>query len=55
MVRRAQQPIARQQISRTTSIPAPTGGWNARDNIASMDPQDAVIMQNFFGWRASPD
>lgn len=48
MTRRAQQPAVRQQISRTTSIPAPTGGWNARDNIAAMDPQDAVIMQNFF-------
>lgn len=48
MVRRAVQPVARQQVSRTTSVPAPIGGWNARDNIAAMDPQDAVIMQNFF-------
>lgn len=48
MVRKAQSQIARQQVSRTTSIPSPTGGWNARDNIANMEPQDAVILQNFF-------
>lgn len=30
------------------TIPAPTGGWNARDNIADMQPFDAINMQNMF-------
>ena len=30
------------------SIPAPTGGWNARDNIANMDPKDAVSLENWY-------
>jgi hypothetical protein len=30
------------------SLPAPTGGWNARDNIADMDERDAVQMENWF-------
>ena len=32
----------------TASIPAPLGGWNARDSLANMDPMDAVQMDNFF-------
>lgn len=27
-------------------IPAPTGGWNARDSMAAMQPTDAVTLQN---------
>jgi hypothetical protein len=34
--------------SRSTSIPAPLGGWNARDSIANMAPDDAVALNNFF-------
>ena len=30
------------------SMPAPVGGWNARDSIADMDEKDAVILTNFF-------
>lgn len=30
------------------SIPAPTGGWNARDSVAEMDERDAVVMENMF-------
>lgn len=30
------------------SIPAPIGGWNARDSIADMDRTDAVILTNWF-------
>jgi len=33
-------------IGRT--VPAPVGGWNARDSLAAMDIKDAVIMDNFF-------
>lgn len=32
----------------TTTIPAPVGGWNARDSLAAMNPLDAVVMDNFF-------
>lgn len=34
--------------ARTTSIPAPTGGWNARDDIANMPESDAVSMVDMF-------
>src|SRR3990167_2357891 len=30
------------------SLPAPVGGWNARDSLADMDPKDAVAMVNWF-------
>lgn len=30
------------------SIPAPVRGWNARDSLADMHPQDAVAMVNWF-------
>ena len=30
------------------SLPAPVGGWNARDSLANMDPADAVQLDNFF-------
>lgn len=35
-------------IAATTTIPAPVGGWNARDSLAAMRPTDAVVMDNFF-------
>jgi len=34
--------------SKSISLPAPTGGWNARDSLADMAPKDAVIMENWF-------
>lgn len=39
---------ARQRIARTSSIPAPVGGWNGRDSIAGMRPDDAVVLVNWF-------
>lgn len=39
---------ARRATIQTSSIPAPTGGLNARDSIAEMPPGDAVLMDNFF-------
>ena len=30
------------------TVPAPVGGWNARDSIADMKPYDAIILDNFF-------
>jgi hypothetical protein len=34
--------------SRSVSVTAPVGGWNARDSLADMPPADAVIMLNWF-------
>lgn len=33
---------------RMASVPAPVGGWNARDSLAEMDPKDAVLLDNWF-------
>lgn len=38
----------RGRISSTATIPAPVGGWNARDSVVSMAKEDAVILENFF-------
>ena len=38
----------RKQVAKTVNLPAPVGGWNARDSIAAMPVKDAVIMDNFF-------
>lgn len=32
----------------TVSIPAPTGGWNTRDPLDGMEPEDAVQLDNWF-------
>lgn len=34
--------------SRSTSLSAPVGGWNARDSLAEMKPTDAVYLTNFY-------
>lgn len=34
--------------STALTIPAPTLGWNARDALANMGPQDAVSLENMF-------
>lgn len=40
---------------KTTSIPAPVGGLNARDSIAAMSPEDALILDNCFCKPSSVD
>jgi hypothetical protein len=40
--------FAQQRKAVTASLPAPIGGWNARDSLAEMQPLDAVQMINFF-------
>jgi len=47
MIRSRKQPPMRARSTALT-IPAPTLGWNARDALANMAPQDAVTLQNFF-------
>ena len=40
--------LVQHTAARVASIPAPVGGWNARDSIANMEPLDAVQLINFF-------
>jgi hypothetical protein len=40
--------IAQQGVASVQSLPAPVGGWNARDSLANMDPTDAVLLENLF-------
>lgn len=47
-MRTPQRRLTRAQVSRTVSVSAPVGGWNARDPIAEMGSTDAVILENFF-------
>src|ERR1700722_17884313 len=44
-----------QPVFRTTSLPAPVGGLNARDSIANMPATDANILENFFPNTTSVD
>ena len=39
---------ARTAVSSSASLPAPVGGWNARDSMAAMKPEDAIVMENWF-------
>jgi hypothetical protein len=39
---------AKGRTATTASLPAPIGGWNARDSLAQMPPLDAVQLVNFF-------
>lgn len=36
------------QTSQSTSVPAPTGGWNAKDPLANMRADQAIRLDNFF-------
>lgn len=38
----------KQRVVHVKTIPAPVGGWNARDPMARMDPRDALSLINFF-------
>lgn len=40
--------VAKRAVSRPVSLPAPTGGWNARDALTAMSPLDAVTLTNWF-------
>ena len=39
---------AKGAVATARSLPAPVGGWNARDSLADMDEKDAVILTNLF-------
>jgi len=36
------------RASKSVTMPAPVGGWNARDALTDMEPTDAVQLINFF-------
>ena len=40
--------IVQQGVANVQSLPAPVGGWNARDSLANMEPTDAVVLENLF-------
>lgn len=44
--RRAQRPLNARGVS--ASLSAPVGGWNARDALGEMPPEDAVSLDNWF-------
>jgi len=49
MLRQAVRTKGRQrQVSVTQSVPAPIGGWNAKDPLAEMPVNDAVTLENWF-------
>ena len=45
---RTSRALVQQTAARVASIPAPVGGWNARDSIANMEPFDAYQLTNYF-------
>lgn len=45
----------RTQTSTAASLPAMTGGWNARDPLPAMKPDEAVLLDNFFPGTGSVD
>ena len=40
--------VAKRAVSQPVSLPAPTGGWNARDGLTAMGPLDAVTLTNWY-------
>jgi hypothetical protein len=47
MIRKPMRPPQRGRSS-PASLTAPVGGWNARDSIDGMAPEDAVYLENWF-------
>lgn len=42
------QNVNKATTARTKSLSSPVGGWNARDSLAQMPPNDAVVLDNLF-------
>lgn len=42
------QRLVKKQNAEVQSVPAPVGGWNARDSLANMEITDAVQLENMF-------
>lgn len=41
-------PLVKRKVAHSVSLPAPVGGWNARDSLADMEKDDAVSLVNLF-------
>ena len=41
-------PQVQKHRAKVVSLPAPVGGWNARDSFASMKEDEAVSLVNLF-------
>lgn len=48
LTRQQRQQIASANVTKPITLPPPLKGWNTRDALSSMDPQDAVQLDNFF-------
>lgn len=48
MVALRRRQFVQQARANVASLPAPVGGWNARDSLANMAPTDAVQLENYF-------
>lgn len=48
MIPRRPGRVAQGRTAEIVSIPAPIGGWNARDSVAAMAPTDAIMLTNWF-------
>ena len=48
MAQRRRNGLVQGTAAQPSSIPAPVGGWNARDSIANMAVTDAVTLENWF-------
>lgn len=55
MSRLARQWTPQKARAQVASLPAPVGGWNARDALANMAPTDAVTLTNMFPTVSSCD
>lgn len=42
------QQMPREDNGRSFNLPAPIGGWNARGNLSTMGPLDAITLDNLF-------
>ncbi len=47
-MRRFAASVQRGSRAITMTLPAPTGGWNARDSLSAMAPDDAITLDNWF-------
>lgn len=55
LAQRRSAPQVQRRANTTASVPAPVGGWNARDSLANMAQTDAVTMTNMFPTPSSVD
>lgn len=44
---RSTKAATRAKVSQPLSLPPPIGGWNARDALTAMPPNDAIVLENW--------